>query len=146
LAACALAQRSAQAAKEVGKLIHNSSEQVDSGNQQVRDAGAAMQDIVQQVGKVADLIQEIGASAREQSQGIDQVNVAVTELDQMTQQNAAMVSHAREAASGLRAQARQLLDAIGVFQANLPGASLQPAGAAPRRGQVPALPAAVLQT
>ncbi|GHC88658.1 aerotaxis sensor receptor [Pseudorhodoferax aquiterrae] len=138
----ALAQRSAQAAKEVGKLIHNSSEQVDSGNQQVRDAGAAMQDIVQQVGKVADLIQEIGASAREQSQGIDQVNVAVTELDRMTQQNAAMVGHAREAASGLRAQARQLLDAIGVFQASAPAAALQPVSAAPRRSQAPALPAA----
>ncbi|RCW63825.1 methyl-accepting chemotaxis protein [Pseudorhodoferax soli] len=140
----ALAQRSAQAAKEVGKLIHNSSEQVDSGNQQVRDAGAAMQDIVQQVGKVADLIQEIGASAREQSQGIDQVNVAVTELDQMTQQNAAMVSHAREATSGLRAQARQLLDAIGVFQARVPGALVQPATAAPRRSQAPGLQAAAL--
>jgi aerotaxis receptor len=138
----ALAQRSAQAAKEVGKLIHNSSEQVDSGNQQVRDAGAAMQDIVRQVGKVADLIQEIGASAREQSQGIDQVNLAVTELDHMTQQNAAMVGHAREAATGLRTQARQLLDAINVFQGSAAVQQQQAQRSLPAGPPMAALPAA----
>ncbi len=113
-----LAQRSANAAKEIAQLIHSSTEKVDSGSKLVADAGSAMDDIVAQVRRVADLIGEISAATREQSGGIGQVNVAVGQLDQMTQQNAALVEQSAAAASSLRDQARRLVEAVAVFKVN----------------------------
>jgi aerotaxis receptor len=125
-----LAQRSADAAKEIKSLIGNSTEKVESGSKLVADAGEAMKDIVSQVERVSDLIREISAATREQSSGIGQVNIAVSQLDQMTQQNAALVEQSAAAAESLKGQARTLSEAVEVFQTNAsPGAvtSLSPA-------------------
>jgi methyl-accepting chemotaxis protein len=111
-----LAQRSAGAAKEIKTLIGSSSEKVETGARLVQDAGAAMQDIVGGVQRVADIIGEISAAAREQSDGIAQINQAVTQLDQMTQQNAALVEESAAAAESLREQSGQLAEAIAVFR------------------------------
>jgi methyl-accepting chemotaxis protein len=94
-----LAQRSAEAAKEIKGLINASVENVESGSQQVSDAGAAMGEIVASVRRVTDLIGEISASSGEQREGIAQVNSAVGQLDQMTQQNAALVEQSAAAAA-----------------------------------------------
>ena len=88
-----LAQRSAGAAKEIKTLIGASVERVDSGTQQVQAAGATMTEIVASVQRVTDIIGEISAAAREQSEGIAVVNGSVVQLDQMTQQNAALVKN-----------------------------------------------------
>jgi methyl-accepting chemotaxis protein len=87
----ALAQRSADAAKEIKALISGSGQQVQAGVKLVADTGNALGRIVAQVAKLNDLIAEIAASAREQATGLDQVNNAVNQMDQVTQQNAAMV-------------------------------------------------------
>ncbi len=112
-----LAQRSAEAAKEVKRLIADSVEKVEAGNAQVTGALGAMQGIVDQVRQVTTLIDEISTATGEQSQGIGQVNGAVTELDRMTQQNAALVEQSAAAASSLRLQAEALTEACAVFQA-----------------------------
>jgi methyl-accepting chemotaxis protein len=111
-----LAQRSAQAAREIKSLIGASTEKVESGARLVQDAGAAMQEIVGGVRRVSDIIGEISAAATEQSGGIDQVNQAVTELDRMTQQNAALVEEAAAAASSMHAQASSLSQAVSAFR------------------------------
>jgi methyl-accepting chemotaxis protein len=113
-----LAQRSAQAAKEIKTLISDSVTKVDTGSKLVADAGDTMDEIVAQVKRVTDLIGEISAATIEQSGGIQQVNVAVTNLDQMTQQNAALVEQSAAAADSLKDQAVKLNDAIGVFRIN----------------------------
>jgi len=110
-----LAQRSAEAAKEIKGLIGVSVEKVDTGSRLVGDAGAAMDDIVRQVQKVADLIAEISAATVEQTSGIGQVSAAVTQLDQVTHQNAAMVKESASAAESLKTQANGLVDAVAVF-------------------------------
>jgi methyl-accepting chemotaxis protein len=110
-----LAQRSAQAAKEIKVLIGDSVETVESGTQQVARAGDAMGEIVSSVRRVSDLIGEISASSGEQSDGISQVNQAVAQLDQMTQQNAALVEESAAAAAGLREQAQRLAEVVAVF-------------------------------
>jgi len=112
----ALAQRSAEAAKEIKSLIGASVEKVDAGSQLVGEAGRTMTDIVQQVQRVSDLINEITSATTEQTSGIGQVNDAVTQLDQMTQQNAALVEESAAAAESLRTQAQQLVQAVAVFK------------------------------
>jgi methyl-accepting chemotaxis protein len=109
-----LAQRSAAAAKEIKSLIVDSVEKVESGSQQVGQAGRAMDDIVAQVKRVNDLIEEISAATTEQTQGIGQIGDAVTQLDQVTQQNAALVEESA-AAESLHQQAACLVDAVSVF-------------------------------
>jgi methyl-accepting chemotaxis protein len=111
-----LAQRSAEAAKEIKMLIGTSVEKVASGTQLVSDAGVTMSDIVQSVRKVADVIGEITAASTEQSAGIAHVNQAIGNLDQMTQQNAALVEESAAAAESLRDQADQLAQAVAVFK------------------------------
>jgi len=103
-----LAQRSAEAAKEIKTLISASVENVESGSAQVAQAGQSMQEIVASVQRVSDLIGEITASSTEQRDGIAQVNQAVTHLDQMTQQNAALVEESTAAAASMRDQAQHL--------------------------------------
>ena len=111
-----LAQRSAQAAKEIKSLINASSEKVESGSKLVQDAGTAMSEIVSGVQRVTDIIGEISAASAEQSSGIGQVNNAVTQLDQMTQQNAALVEQSAAAAESLKDQALRLAQAVAVFR------------------------------
>ena len=111
-----LAQRSAQAAREIKQLISDSVEKVDSGSRQVTDAGQTMRDIVDQVKRVADLIGEITSATLEQDSGIGQVNAAVTQLDEMTQQNAALVEQSAAAAESLKQQAARLAEAVAIFK------------------------------
>ena len=111
-----LAQRSAEAAKEIKALIQTSVEKVDSGTQLVANAGMTMNEIVQGVQRVNGMIGEISTAAAEQSDGISQVNVAVTQLDQMTQQNGALVGASTTAAENLREQAQRLAELVAVFQ------------------------------
>jgi methyl-accepting chemotaxis protein len=111
-----LAQRSAQAAKEIKALIAESVEKVENGSKLVDEAGQSMNDIVAQVKRVGDLIQEISASSVEQSSGIGQIGDAVTQLDKVTQQNAALVEESAAAAESLRHQASQLAQTVSVFR------------------------------
>ena len=111
-----LAGRSAEAAKEIKALINTSVQKVDSGARLVSQAGDTMSEIVQSVRRVADVISEITAAAGEQSTGIAQVNTSIANLDQMTQQNAALVEQSAAAAQSLREQADQLAQAVAVFK------------------------------
>ena len=111
-----LAQRSAEAAREIKTLIGASVERVESGSRLVQDAGATMGEIVASVQRVSDIISEITAASGEQSQGIGQVNQSVAQLDQMTQQNAALVEQAAAAASSLEQQAVALQQAVATFK------------------------------
>lgn len=111
-----LAQRSAQAAKEIKGLIGASVERVEAGSRLVADAGQTMSEIVGSVQRVSDIIGEITAAAGEQSDGIAQVNTAVSQLDQMTQQNAALVEQSAAAAQSLKEQAARLAETVQVFQ------------------------------
>ncbi|MGV8868996.1 MAG: methyl-accepting chemotaxis protein [Janthinobacterium svalbardensis] len=110
-----LAQRSASAAKEIKTLIGASVEQVEIGSRLVHDAGKTMDEVVTSVRQVADIMQEITAASAEQSAGIEQVNQAVLQMDQVTQQNAALVEEAAAAAASLQDQAQILTDLVGVF-------------------------------
>jgi len=111
-----LAQRSANAAKEIKTLINASSEKVESGSKLVQDAGTSMVEILTSVKRVSDIIGEISAASSEQSQGIGSVNVSVTQLDQMTQQNAALVEESAAAAESLKEQATRLASAVAAFK------------------------------
>jgi len=111
-----LAQRSAQAAKEIKGLIGESVEKVETGSKLVADAGQAMGDIVAQVKRVSDLIGEISAASLEQASGIGQIGDAVSQLDQVTQQNAALVEQSAAAADSLKHQAVQLANTVAVFK------------------------------
>ncbi|MFT5934651.1 MAG: methyl-accepting chemotaxis protein [Hydrogenophaga sp.] len=111
-----LAQRSAEAAKEIKGLIGYSVDRVDAGSRLVTQAGQTMSKIVGSVQRVSDIIGEITAAAGEQSDGISQVNVAVNQLDQMTQQNAALVEQSAAAAESLKDQAARLKEAVAMFQ------------------------------
>ena len=111
-----LAQRSAEAAKEIKALITTSVERVEQGTQLVDKAGATMTDIVSAIRRVTDLMAEISAASQEQSQGVAQVGEAVTQMDQTTQQNAALVEESAAAAGALRKQAQDLVQAVAVFQ------------------------------
>ncbi|RZI83296.1 MAG: HAMP domain-containing protein, partial [Rubrivivax sp.] len=112
----ALAQRAAGAAKEIKALISASSERVDAGAILVQDAGASMAAIVESVQRVADIIGEITSASGEQSDGIGQVNIAVSHLDSMTQQNAALVEQSAAAAESLKDQAAKLASVVSVFK------------------------------
>ena len=112
----ALAQRSASAAREIKTLITTSVAQVEEGTSLVRDAGSTMSEIVSAVQRVTDLISEISSATQEQSSGIGQVNQAVGHLDQMTQQNAALVEESTAAAHSLSEQAQRLADAVKQFR------------------------------
>jgi methyl-accepting chemotaxis protein len=110
-----LAQRSAQAAKEIKVLIGSSVESVEAGSRQVGQARDVMQEIVSSVGRVSSLIGEMATTASEQRDGIGQVHQAVDTIDQMTQQNAALVEESSAAAASLRDQAKRLTDTVAVF-------------------------------
>jgi len=110
-----LAQRSAEAAKEIKALISVSVETVESGSRQVEQAGQTMDEIVTSVKHVTDLIGEITVSSTEQRDGIGLVNDAVAQLDQMTQQNAALVEESAAAAAALRDQAQRLAQVVAIF-------------------------------
>ncbi|WP_317135371.1 methyl-accepting chemotaxis protein [Pollutimonas sp. M17] len=111
-----LAQRSAEAAKEIKKLIEASISEVADGARQVEGAGDTMQELLASVQRVTEIMKEISAASEEQSTGIDQVNLAVAQMDEVTQQNAALVEQAAAAAGSLQDQARQLADAVSVFK------------------------------
>ena len=111
-----LAGRSAEAAREIKALIATSVANVDSGTKLVTEAGSTMQEIVQSVQRVADVIGEITNAAGEQSNGIAGVNASIGELDQMTQQNAALVEQSAAAAESLRDQADRMKQAVAVFR------------------------------
>ena len=132
-----LAQRSAEAAKEIKALIGASVEKVESGTQLVGNAGATMTEIVESVQRVTDIIGEIRSATSEQSQGIAQVNTAMNQLDQMTQQNSALVEQSTAAADSLREQAMKLTQVVALFRVNGSNAS------APAQARRPAPPAAL---
>ena len=111
-----LAQRSAQAAREIKSLIGASGEKVEKGHRLVRDAGDRMEEIVSGVGRVMQIIAEISTASTEQSSGIGQVNSAVAELEQLTQQNAALVEQSAAAASSLQQQAVSLAGSVAAFR------------------------------
>ena len=124
-----LAQRSAQAAKEIKLLITESVETVESGSQLVKDAGQVMEEIVSSVQRVTDLMGELAAASSEQKNGIGQINIAVTQLDQVTQQNAALVEESAAAASSLSEQAKRLNTVVSVFKVGTEGTAADPASA-----------------
>ena len=111
-----LAQRSAEAAREIKSLIQASVEKVQQGEVQADEAGHSIQDIVQQVQRVNQMISEISHASEQQSTGISQVGDAITQLDQVTQQNAALVEESAAAAESLRVQADRLSEMVGVFR------------------------------
>ena len=111
-----LAQRSAQAAKEIKSLIGASVSTVEAGSRQVTEAGATMSEVVRQVGSVAHLIQQISSATAEQTNGLGLVNSSVSEIDQMTQENAALVEQSAAAAESLRGQADRLVQAVSLFK------------------------------
>ena len=153
-----LAQRSAEAAKDIKTLIGDSVAKVDQGSQQVAQAGRTMETVVDSIRRVADIMGEISAATVEQSSGIGQVSQAVGQMDQMTQQNAALVEEAAAAASSLKSQAAMLSELMAIFKLRDggPAAEYRPqavpvvapapargAAAAPAkaRAQAPAVPA-----
>ena len=111
-----LAQRSAAAAKEIKALIGDSVEKVGSGAKLVEQAGSTMEEIVESVKRVTDIMGEITAASQEQTSGIEQINMAVTQMDQVTQQNASLVEEAAAAAASLQEQTHSLLQAVSVFK------------------------------
>lgn len=111
-----LAQRSAAAAKEIKSLIDDSVEKVDEGSALVDQAGATMSEIVESVKRVTDIMAEITAASEEQTNGIEQINQAVTQMDEVTQQNAALVEEAAAASAALQDQAGKLSQLVSVFR------------------------------
>jgi methyl-accepting chemotaxis protein len=112
----ALAQRSATAAKDIRGLITASLDKTDNGARKADDAAAVMGEIVESVERVATIVGEIGQASQTQRSGIDEVNAAIAEIDELTRQNAALVTAVSGASTSLEGQARQLLDAVGVFR------------------------------
>ncbi|GKS98979.1 MCP four helix bundle domain-containing protein [Acidovorax sp. SUPP3434] len=111
-----LAQRSAEAAKEIKSLIDSSVAQVGEGTALVAKAGSTMTEVVTAIRRVTDIIGEVSAASTEQSQGVAQVGEAIVQMDQVTQQNAALVEESAAAASSLSTQAQQLLQAVAIFK------------------------------
>ncbi|MGE8613471.1 MAG: methyl-accepting chemotaxis protein [Achromobacter veterisilvae] len=141
-----LAQRSAQAAKEIKGLIEDSVTKVGAGSQQVERAGATMQEIVASVKRVTDIMGEISAASEEQSSGIDQVNRAVSQMDEVTQQNAALVEEAAAAAGSLQEQAQRLAEAVSVFKINAGEVIEVPAQQLAQPRSAPRMPAPAVKT
>jgi len=133
-----LAQRSAAAAKEIKTLIDDSVQKVGQGSKLVAQAGVTMDEVVASVKRVTDVMGEITAASQEQSDGIEQVNQAITQMDQTTQQNAALVEQAAAAAQSLQDQAGRLTQAVSVFK--ISGADM---GSAPVRKPMAPKPSAV---
>jgi methyl-accepting chemotaxis protein len=129
-----LAQRSAAAAKDIKGLINDSVEKVEAGSSLVNEAGTTMNEIVASITRVTDIMSEITSASVEQSMGIDQVNTAIVQMDQVTQQNAALVEEAAAAAEAMQEQAGKLSEVVGVFKLL---ASAAPAMAAPGRRDAP---------
>jgi methyl-accepting chemotaxis protein len=125
-----LAQRSAEAAKEIKALIGASVDRVESGSRLVHDAGTTMTEIVASVQRVTDIIGEISAASSEQSHGIGEVKTAIGEVDQMTQQNAALVEESAAAAESLKAQAVKLAAIVSTFRLAEEDARARPASPA----------------
>ena len=122
-----LAQRSAGAAKEIRALITDSVAKVDAGGRLVDEAGSTMQEIVQGITRVTDIMSEIASASAEQTVGIEQVNQAITQMDSVTQQNAALVEEAAAAAASLEDQAAALARLVSVFKVD--AADERPSGA-----------------
>ena len=140
----ALAQRSAEAAKEIEVLISASTTQVNTGVSLVGQTGEALQRIVSRVAEIDGLVSEIAASAQEQATGLQQVNTAVNQMDQVTQQNAAMVEQSTAASHSLSQEAESLASSVARFQI---GAAVQPIRSAPRAEARPAQrPVAAMRT
>jgi methyl-accepting chemotaxis protein len=131
-----LAHRSATAAKEIKELITDSVQKVGAGSTLVGSAGATMDEIVGRVKSVTDIMAEISAASREQSSGIEQVNQAITQMDEVTQQNAALVEEASAASQAMQEQAARLADMVGVF--TLAVGAAQATKTAPRARPAPA--------
>ncbi len=125
----ALAGRSAAAAKEIKTLIGESVTRVDQGTVLVDKAGITMSEVVSSIQRVTDIVGEISSASREQSAGVSQVGEAVMQMDQVTQQNAALVEEMAAAASSLRSQAQELVQAVAVFKVADHGADALPARA-----------------
>src|SRR5690606_1536873 len=111
-----LAQRSASAAKEIQELIGTSVEKVENGSKLVEQAGVTMEEIVNSVRRVTDIMSEIMAASQEQASGIEQVNQAITQMDQVTQQNAALVEEAAAASQSMQEEAANLAQIVSVFR------------------------------
>jgi len=137
-----LAQRSAGAAKEIKALISDSVEKVDTGSKLVDEAGSTMDEIVTSIKHVADIMGEITAASQEQSAGIEQVNQAITHMDEVTQQNAALVEEAAAAAKSMQDQASNLSMVVSVFKTNQEqmrtSAAMASISHAPRTATLPA--------
>jgi methyl-accepting chemotaxis protein len=124
-----LAQRSANAAKEIKLLIHDSVEKVDSGAKLVDQAGTTMREIVDSIKRVSDIVSEISAASREQSAGIEQVNQAIAQMDQVTQQNASLVEEATAASESMQNEAKNLADTVAVFRVDVSTQLVSPVAA-----------------
>ncbi len=127
-----LAQRSAAAAKEIKLLIDDSVAKVDTGSRLVEQAGSTMTEVVASVRRVTDIVGEITAASSEQSDGIEQVNIAITQMDEVTQQNAALVEEAAAAAGSLQEQASRLAELVSVFKLDRAHSAAPSAASAPR--------------
>jgi methyl-accepting chemotaxis protein len=134
-----LAQRSAAAAKEIKTLIDDSSVKVDTGSRLVREAGSTMGDIVDSVRRVTDILNEITSASQEQSAGIEQINEAITQMDTVTQQNAALVEQAAAASQSMQDQAARLAQAVAVFKLEHGAARTLAAAPAAARSTLPAV-------
>ncbi len=117
-----LAQRSAAAAKEIKTLIGDSVDKVDTGSRLVDQAGKTMDEVVTAITRVTDIMNEITTASDEQREGIEQVNMAITQMDSVTQQNAALVEEAAAAAASMQEQAARLTEVVGVFKLDLQAA------------------------
>jgi len=135
-----LAQRSASAAKEIKTLIDDSVDKVGSGTRLVEQAGKTMTEVVSSVKRVSDIVAEISAATQEQSTGIGEVNHAITQMDQVTQQNAALVEEAAAAAGSLQEQAAKLAQVVSVFKLDDHQVMAAPKPAAPIRNVTPQRP------
>ncbi|MYM82219.1 methyl-accepting chemotaxis protein [Duganella sp. FT50W] len=122
-----LAQRSAAAAKEIKVLIEDSVSQVAAGSKLVDNAGVTMADIVQSITRVTDIMSEISSASAEQTMGIEQVNSAIAQMDEVTQQNAALVEQAAAAANSMQEQAAMLSEVVSVFKVGQQAAASRPA-------------------
>ncbi|XKE46423.1 methyl-accepting chemotaxis protein [Halomonas organivorans] len=134
-----LAQRSAESAKEIRELINESVERVDGGSELVEQTGRTIEEIVTRVRRVGEIIGEIRAAATEQTAGLGQVNTAVAQLDEVTQQNASLVVEAASASESLDRQARQLVEAVGAFKLSDAEAREVPGLPQPQRGKTATL-------
>ena len=135
-----LAQRSSQAAKDIKDLITNSNSQVKDGVDLVNKAGAALTEIVESIKKVAEVVSEIAAASAEQATGIEQVNKALTQMDEVTQQNSALVEENAATAKTLEQQAKTMDDEVNLFQVEQDeaGETSAPARHSPARPEAPA--------